>query len=203
MITDYATLQTEVANWLNRADLTAQIPVLIQMAEAHLNRTMRTNDMIQRETSEVTSGYISMPTDWVQTVTLLTLATPPVVLEYVRAEDLNNVRAAQATGDPCVYTILNKKFYMFPEPQAALDVEMVYYAKIPDLATNDTNWMLDEHPDIYLLGSLLQAEVFLKGDDRLPVWASLYKVATESLTTASEHAKRPDGGFNARRRTFG
>ena len=40
VITDYATLQTEVANTLARDDLTAEIPQFIQFAENKLSRTL-------------------------------------------------------------------------------------------------------------------------------------------------------------------
>jgi hypothetical protein len=41
MITDYTTLRSQVAAWLNREDLEAQIPVFIQMAEGQLQRDPR------------------------------------------------------------------------------------------------------------------------------------------------------------------
>lgn len=45
MVNDYATLQAAVAAWLARADLTSQIPTFIQLAEADLNRQVRTRQM--------------------------------------------------------------------------------------------------------------------------------------------------------------
>lgn len=42
MINDYATLQAAIADELARADLTAAIPNFIQLAEADLNRQVRT-----------------------------------------------------------------------------------------------------------------------------------------------------------------
>ena len=40
-INTYATLQTAVANWLDRSDLTDRIPEFIALAEARMNRTLR------------------------------------------------------------------------------------------------------------------------------------------------------------------
>jgi len=45
VITDYASLQAEVAGWLARADLTSQIPTFIQLAEARFNRDVRVREM--------------------------------------------------------------------------------------------------------------------------------------------------------------
>ncbi|NCV21747.1 MAG: hypothetical protein EBV45_07325 [Chloroflexi bacterium] len=47
-ITTYTTLQSTIADYLNRADLTAQIPTFIQMAEADMNTRLRTREMIVR-----------------------------------------------------------------------------------------------------------------------------------------------------------
>lgn len=203
-ITTYSELQTAVANWLNREDLTSVIPDFITLAEATFNRNFRVKEMIERDTATVDSGYVNMPTDWLETITLITTGSPPVVLEYVRVHDLNEVRATQRTGDPIVYTIINDKFQLFPAPTSDTTVEIVYYAKIPVLSdSNTTNWLLTSHPDIYLFGALLQAEPYLKNDERLQVWASMYKGVTDSLVMQSERAKRPEGGLHARKRTFG
>ena len=40
-INTYATLQTAVANWLDRSDLTDRIPEFIALAEARMHRTLR------------------------------------------------------------------------------------------------------------------------------------------------------------------
>lgn len=45
MITDYSSLKQAVADWLARADLTAQIPTFIQGAHARINRELRVASM--------------------------------------------------------------------------------------------------------------------------------------------------------------
>jgi len=203
-ITDYDTLQAEVAAWLNRADLTAEIPGFIQLAEASMNLVVRNNEMIARETSTCDNGYVNMPANWLETISLMTTGSPPRVLEFVRNEDLNHVRANEVSGVPRVYTILNNKFFMFPEPTSDLTVEMQYYEKIPALSdSNTTNWLLDKHPGAYLYGALAQAEPYLKNDERLVVWANLYSAVLEAMRMASERAKYPQGNLHKRRRTFG
>ena len=41
---------------------------------------------------------------------------------------------------------------------------------IPALATTDPNWLLTAHPDHYLFGSLVEAEMFGVNDERAPLW---------------------------------
>lgn len=205
MATTFAELKTEVADWLNRADLTAVVPTFIQFAEAGFNRVLRTNDMIVRKTDLVpASGVVTLPDDWLETITFITTASPPVALEFVRPADWNAVRATERSGDPLVYTILNGEIHAFPLLGDGASVELVYYAKIPALSdSNTTNWLLTAHPDLYLYGTLLQAEPYLKNDERLPTWAAMYKGVLDAINLASEGARRPDGGIHARKRTFG
>ena len=44
-ISTYSELQTAVANWLDRDDLTARIPEFIVLAEARYNRELRIRGM--------------------------------------------------------------------------------------------------------------------------------------------------------------
>ena len=55
-ITTYATLQTAIANFLARSDLTAQIPDFITMAEARMNRELETRAQEKRSTATLVAG---------------------------------------------------------------------------------------------------------------------------------------------------
>ena len=44
-INSYSSLQTAVANWLDRSDLTDRIPEFIDLAEARINRALRVTFM--------------------------------------------------------------------------------------------------------------------------------------------------------------
>lgn len=202
-LSTFAELKASIADWLNREDLTSVIPDFISMAEAKFNRTIRDRRMIKRATSTVDSGYVDQPTDWLETISLITTASPPVVLEYMSSKAMNELRATERTGTPIAYTQYNDQFYLFPVPTANLTVELTYYEKIDALSdSNTSNWLLTGHPDIYLFGSLLQAEPYLKNDERLMTWGAMLTQAMEELRMESERAKRPDGGLHVRKRTF-
>ena len=47
----YAELKTNIANYLNRSDLTSYIDTFIDSTEAELNRRLRTKEMIKRAKS--------------------------------------------------------------------------------------------------------------------------------------------------------
>ena len=49
-ITNYTDLQTSIANFLARSDLTAQIPDFIKLAEVRLSRELESRSQEKRET---------------------------------------------------------------------------------------------------------------------------------------------------------
>jgi hypothetical protein len=56
---------------------------------------------------------------------------------------------------------------------------------------------------LYLYASLLGATVFLKDDDRLPVWAGAYNEIIEAMKLESERAKRSTTRLRTIKSTFG
>ena len=59
---------------------------------------------------------------------------------------------------------------------------MFYYESLDPLTTtNATNVVLDEAPDAYLFGALLQAEPYLEHDDRIPIWREKFDRAIDQL----------------------
>mgnify|MGYP001498261519 CR=1 FL=1 len=64
----YAELKTNIANYLNRSDLTSYIDTFIDSTEAELNRRLRTKEMIKRATATADSQYLTVPTDWQEAI---------------------------------------------------------------------------------------------------------------------------------------
>ena len=202
----YSGLKASVADWLNRADLTAQIPDFIALAEARFNRDIRHNAMIKRETTVATSDYVALPNDWLEHISLTVVgSTTRAPLEYVSNEEFNRLRHKNLTGEFRYYTIQDSNIVLLPATDSTLTtLEIFYYAKIPALSdTNTSNWLLTRAPDLYLYGSLVGAEMYLQNDERLPLWASAMQTLTDGLAAESERAKRPQGALAVRRRTFG
>ena len=68
MITNYTTLQSTIADYLARSDLTSQIPLFIQLAENRLRRDLRIRPMLKVVTTTTTAGdpTVSMPSDFLE-----------------------------------------------------------------------------------------------------------------------------------------
>jgi hypothetical protein len=163
----YANLQAALAGWLDRADYTAQIPDFIRMAEAEFDRVLRVPEMEARAeaTTVAASGRLPFPADCagIRSVSLLT--APPRALEGTTTGMLYQWTGS---GVPSAYAVSDEQVWLAPIPDAPYTVQLVYWRRIPQLSTaNPSNWLLTKHPDLYLMGSLLQAEFYGWNDDRL------------------------------------
>ena len=182
-ISTYAELKTAVASWLNRDDLTAIIPDFITLCEARLNRVLRTRAMEGLYTASTIAGQrdYNLPASYLQMRALRLNTSPLTVLEYVSPEIMDRVWAGSSGGKPVAYTIKANELFLGPSPGAVYTMEMDYYRKFDSLSTIiTTNDMLTDNPDVYLYGSLLEAEPFIKNDSRIQVWGtSFYKAITD------------------------
>ena len=196
----YAELQSAVADWLNRDDLTTVIPNFVELAEAELTRNLRHRKMITRASLTISAEYTATPSDWFQTQSLILETDPVTQLEYLTSEALNAKRASSvASGKPLFFTMIGTEIQAYPSPDASYTGEIVYYAEIPALTdSNTTNWLLTLAPDIYLYATLIQSAPYLQDDARLQTWASLYQKKMLDIDISNERAQ---GQTSARMRT--
>jgi len=184
-LSTYTELKASVADWLDRTDLTDQIVDFITLAEASFNRRIRQPEMIEKDAAFSISGqYTTLPTDYLEIKRIvITSVTPVITLEYLTPEELAMKKGYMTgSGRPVYFTILGQtanQLEVLPEPSGTYTATIIYYKRIPAL-TSGTNWLLTNHPDIYLYGALAQAEPFIKNDERMPMWiARLDKELTD------------------------
>lgn len=97
---------------------------------------------------------------------------------------------------PVYFSIQGDSFRFAPIPSGGDSAQIQYYAKIPPLALNATNWLLTDHPDAYLFGSLLAATANIQDDPRIGLWKAGYDECIHEINSA---AKRARWGGNAMR----
>ena len=204
-ITTYSELKTEVADWLNRSDLTSAIPNFIAMAEAQMNRQVRHRKMVTRATATLDTPYFAVPSDWKETIRFQLNTNPVTPLVFVTPEQLlEDSQKYSAGNQPLFYTTIGQQFEVLPQPDGSYEAELLYYAKIPSLSDGaPTNWLLTESPDIYLYATLIQSAPYLKEDERTAIWTSLYEKLVEDMRVADERARIGSSKLKARIRTFG
>ena len=200
----YAQLQTEIANWLDRTDLTATIPTFIELAEANFNRVIRQPDMITKDDSFSISGrYTTLPTDTLEIVRIVLDLTPVIVLEYMTPEELSERRVSlTGGGKPYYFTTVGgstNQLEVLRSPDSTYTASIIYYTRIAALSdAATTNWLLTSHPDIYLYGALVEAEPYLKNDERMPMWTSRLDKALNDLRLQGQRERHTASGLRMR-----
>lgn len=200
MITNYSTLQSTIAQYLNREDLLAQMPTFIQLAEADMNTRLRTRDMIVRAEATSSNEYVQLPADWLEAINLQIVdGTSP--LRFVTLDEADRIVNEKQYNKVVAYSLMNGAIELVPAPGDDVDIEMVYYGKIPALsAQQTTNWLLTKAPDVYLYGACLHAQPFLMDDQRMPLFATLYNSRIEALNDESVKSTHSGSPLIARAR---
>ena len=204
-LSTYSEIKSTVADYLNRADLTAVLPSFVTLAESKFNRELRTRDMLTRVQTTSDDEYVSLPTDFLQHYSLeLDAASAQPPMDYIGPQEAKVLKAQNRTASTTYYyTVIDGAFEIIPAPGSDLDLRMVYYAKIPALSdSNTTNWLLNKSPDLYLYSALLEASPYLKDDDRVQLWAAARQQVMDAMNLESERAMRSTIQLTARRRAF-
>jgi len=199
-ITNYSTLKSTIADYLNRADLTSQIETFIQFAEADLNTRLRCREQIVRAEATSSAEYVQLPADWLEAINLHIVGGQQP-LRYVTLDEADIINKEQIYTAPHFYSLMNGAIEIIPEPADDIDIEMIYYAKIPALTdVNTTNWLLTKAPDVYLYGALTHAAPFLMDDQRIAVFAQIYLARVQALQDESQKSLHSGSPLIARTR---
>lgn len=199
MAFSYATLQTQIADTLNRDDLTSQIPNFILLGEASINRDLRHWQMEKRSTATFNERYEPLPTDWIETVRIsISGKTQLDLLSQAKMMELRDLNG-NTSGEPRYYTHSASQIELYPTPDSNYDATLIYYSRVPELSvTNTSNWLLVDSPDIYLYGSLVHTAPFLQEDGRIAVWQTMYKSAVDKLNERSMEGIYSGSGITIR-----
>lgn len=193
----FTTLQQDVQRYLERGNTLAsdpivfeQIPRLINLAERRIARELKVEGFINVVTGTLSAGQsvYPKPDRWRDTVSInigtgTTLNTRKIlfsrVYEYLRSYWPD----ALETDTPIFYSDYDYSHWLLaPTPDAAYPFEILYYELPPLLDdTVQTNWITEYAPQLLLYGTLVEATPFLKNDERIPVWQSMYDRAAAML----------------------
>ena len=188
----YDSLVSDVTLYLERsdADTIDQIPRFIMLAEQVIATNIKFLGNLVVATGNFTTDdpVLVKPARWKKTVSMSCTDTTgkknPVFLrkyEFIRTYNPDPT----ATGVPKYYGDYDYYHWIVaPTPSSALAFEVSYYERAEPLSSEaQANWFTINAPQALLYGTLLQAIPFLKNDDRIPVWKSMYDEVIESLKT--------------------
>jgi hypothetical protein len=193
----FTTLQEDVRRYLERGATYAsdpvvyeQIPRLINLAERRISRELKIQGFINVVTGTLVVGQsvYSKPDRWRDTVSINigtgANSNSRSVL-YARAYEylLSYWPDRSQTDEPLFYADYDYSHWLLaPTPDAEYPFEILYY-ELPPLLDDavQTNWLTEYAPQLLLYATLLEATPFLKNDERINVWQSMYDRAAAML----------------------
>lgn len=192
-ITDYASLKTTIADYLHRSDLSDDVlSNFVQFAEARLNRKLR---LLQQEAEAqitLTSGTdtTATPTGTIGVIDLLYKDDKYIVQpQSIRA--LNTQKNYDGTeGRPHLYAVSNGYNLIFNMAADQDYTLVIHYFKGWDVATDDTNWLLQDAPDAYLYAALLEAKAYVRNNQDVSLWSQALDAALRDLSQNDNKMRR-------------
>jgi len=212
---NYTELSAEIQNYTQNYETSfvANIPTFVTQAEERIYNTAQIPPLRKNVTGGTTASnkYLSCPSDFLSVFSMAVIENYGTASEnytYLLNKDVNYLREAYpnstSTGLPQYYalfgpTIVNNaptnelSFILGPTPDASYTIELHYYYYPESITTAGTSWLGDNYSPALLYGSLLEAYVYMKGEqDIMTFYENKYQEALAQLNRLGTGLERGD-----------
>lgn len=173
------------------AKLIASLPNLIRMGEAKLKRELRIEARHTSITLAVTSPVEPLPNDFYSMREVVDQDGNLGQLRYVSPAALKEKANARPNHWLALYSLEDKNIlFAGPNqsiPATAKNITIHYVRDIPNFETEDQSWLTDDNLDLLTYATLYHSAPFLREDERVSMWNSLYAAALTSANEVSAH----------------
>jgi len=198
----YLQLKTAVQDYTENDETTFvnNVPLFIRLSEERILKNVQLNLFKKNVSGNTTSGnkYLALPSDYLTTFSLslagsngdkffLLKKDPSFIQEYTPD--------STTTGSPKYYADYDvDNFILAPTPDASYTAELHYFYRPTSLTTGSdsgTTWLSENAELALLYGSLIEAYVFMKGEqDILNMYTQKFQEAIVGIKMFGE-AKEP------------
>lgn len=199
---DYSSLSADILDWAwdDSAELEAQLPTIIQLAELRLRRELPpiAYDVVVSGTFSGASGaqaVLSLPADrTADRYFTVTVSGTPVSLQKKTVTYLNEYwPVISTTGTPRYYAQQGPaSLRVSPTPSSGMVYEWGYRAQLAPLSsTNTTNWLTSNASDALLQACLVEAARYKSDDGLITRFEAAYQnsktgIMAEHITSMSD-----------------
>lgn len=162
----------------------------IVLVEAQVNRLLKTREQSCRAYVNTVADkeYYSLPPDWagMRDIRISDPSPTSGSFKTTHLSLLDPVLFDEKRNGPddggCYYCVISNQIQIYPVQDAGLTIEMVYFQRVPSLnSTNTTNWISDDHPDIYVAGMSAEISLFAKDYPAATGWSDRMAAAVDQL----------------------
>ena len=172
------------------AQVIAALDTLILLATSELNRILKVEQRAMITDLPVTALTVPLPTDCREVRNLQLIGVTE--MEYViPSQFMRYSQANVANQNLNVYTVVNNVIQLLGSFSVDVPstIRLMYYANLPDFATDGTSWVADDYLDVLLYATLRHSAPFLREDERVALWDNMFKDAVVSAMGENEDRK--------------
>jgi hypothetical protein len=186
-ISTYSELQSEIAAWLHRANLTDRIPVFIQLAEERIKKLLRVREMLSEQSLAVTAdnAEVALPARFIQMRSLrISGSNADEVLTYQPMAALQNIDPN--AGTPKYHSYNDDALFLSPTPSSDQTLIADCFVMPAALSAEaPTNSLLTAYPSIYLQGGLREGFLYTRNREQAAQAEQLFMQAVNEANKAS------------------
>lgn len=179
-ITNYSELQSAIRSWGARSDTTtvsnAQIEECIALCEDRLETLLPVREAVDFETLTGTiDSRVLTPANGFVEARALYMTTFGGSHERLTPFTKGVVPYDLTAGVPDGWTTVGQTIELNKPCDQAHTFEFLRRVKIYDLANTDPNWVLTNHPGVYLAGSMVEFYSFIQEFDKSAGWEQRFQ----------------------------
>lgn len=191
-LANYDELKQSIIDWSHRDDLDLKIDDFIRLAEVSMfsnpDEILNIREGEQRATAslDTSSRYLALPSGFVKMRKFSRIEPSTGKRQQLFFRTPSQLHATDDEGYPCRFAITSQiEFDVTPIDEDT--VEMQYTAEFTPLSSsNQTNFVLADHPDVYLNGSLWALKTHIEEDQQA---ANYYALFLAAIRGANKKAK--------------
>lgn len=202
-LSTYPQLIESISAWLDGSDLGGREADFIALCEDEINARLAAGidggafirPMAGHGTLTIDGEYVDLPDgNLVRPIAIeisglaipweatFTSAERLIGLQPGAETERARIAALAGAAVPSHYSIIGTQLRFFPAPEQSFDAVFTRFSKVPALSSDAaSNWVLTDHRNAYLYGTLAQAEMFGWNDPRMANLATLFAQAVDGI----------------------
>mgnify|MGYP003315860170 CR=1 FL=1 len=190
---NYTSLKTNIQDICETSFTDDQLALFVQQAEQRIYNTVHIPAMRNVDSSSLTAGdeLYTTPDGYLYTYSLAIVNNDTQT--FLLNKDVNFLREAypnaSVEGEPKYYALFDDDTFMLaPTPTSGYTTELHYFYSPPSITevAGGETWLGTNAPECLLYGSMVQANLFLKGEpDMQQLYEGQYQEALARLRNES------------------
>jgi len=203
-ITNFAELKTAIADWMARSDVSGSAADFIALAEGRLNRELN-----PVETDATLTGTIDSRRIDISSLSLVA----PIALFLVDGDEIELTQRSDGSfpyddtsGEPSLWALDGTNIDFDRPLDEAYSFRFRYWGRFALSDSATTNWLLTNHPDIYLAASIVWGGAYIEDMTKIAFYKGILDEAIPSVRNVLARKKRGvltvDPALQASRRVY-